>query len=108
MEDNKPIRIAKNYIKEHYKDSVSLEDISALAGFSSAYFSAFFKKETGVVFLEYLKKIRMDEAKRLLKETNLSVSVICESVGYSDVKYFTKLFIKHTSLKPGEYRKIYS
>ncbi|MEG2452631.1 MAG: response regulator [Clostridium sp.] len=108
MEDNRPIRLAKNYMKEHYMEQVTLEDISALAGFSSTYFSALFKKETGSAFLEYLQSIRMDEAKKLLKETNLSVIVICEKVGYSDVKYFTKSFIKHTGLKPGEYRKIYS
>lgn len=108
MEDNRPIRVAKNYMKEHYMEQVSLEDVSALAGFSSTYFSALFKKETGSAFLEYLQSLRMDEAKRLLKETNLSVTSICENVGYSDVKYFTKSFIKHTGLKPGEYRKIYS
>lgn len=108
MEDNKPIRLAKNYMKEHFAEQVTLEDVSALAGFSPTYFSALFKKETGSAFLEYLQSVRMGEAKRLLKETNLSVLVICEKVGYSDVKYFTKSFIKHTGLKPGEYRKIYS
>lgn len=108
MEDNKPIRLAKNYMKEHFREQVTLEDVSALAGFSPTYFSALFKKETGSAFLEYLQSVRMDEAKRLLKETNLSVIAICEKVGYSDVKYFTKSFIKHTGLKPGEYRKIYS
>ena len=108
MEDNRPIRLAKNYMKEHYMDPVTLEDVSALAGFSPTYFSALFKKETGSAFLEYLQSVRMDEAKRLLKETNLSIALVCEKVGYSDVKYFTKSFIKHTGLKPGEYRKIYS
>lgn len=108
MEDNRPIRLAKNYMKEHYMDPVTLEDVSALAGFSPTYFSALFKKETGSAFLEYLQSVRMDEAKRLLKETNLSIVLVCEKVGYSDVKYFTKSFIKHTGLKPGEYRKIYS
>lgn len=108
MEDNRPIRLAKNYMKEHFMEQVTLEDVSDLAGFSPTYFSALFKKETGSAFLEYLQSLRMDEAKRLLKETNLSIVVVCEKVGYSDVKYFTKSFIKHTGLKPGEYRKIYS
>lgn len=108
MEDNRPIRLAKKYMQEHFKEQVTLEDVSALAGFSPTYFSALFKKETGSAFLEYLQSLRMDEAKRLLKESSLSVTVICEMVGYSDVKYFTKSFIKFTGLKPGEYRKIYS
>lgn len=108
MEDNRPIRLAKTYMKEHYMEQVTLEDVSALAGFSPTYFSALFKKETGSAFLEYLQSVRMDEAKRLLRETTLSIMLVCEKVGYSDVKYFTKSFIKHTGLKPGEYRKIYS
>lgn len=108
MEDNRPIRLAKKYMQEHFKEQVTLEDVSALAGFSPTYFSALFKKETGSAFLEYLQSLRMEEAKRLLKETNLSVNVICEQVSYSDVKYFTKSFTKFTGLKPGEYRKIYS
>lgn len=108
LEDNRPIRLAKKYMREHYMEQVTLEDVSGLAGFSPSYFSALFKKETGSAFLEYLQSVRMEEAKRLLKETDLSITLLCEKVGYMDVKYFTKSFIKHTGLKPGEYRKIYS
>jgi len=50
----------------------------------------------------------MDAAKKLLVSGNEGMNVICEKVGYADVKYFTKCFIKYTGLKPGEYRKIYS
>lgn len=66
------------------------------------------KKETGVTFLEFLQSVRMDAAKKLLVSGNEGMNVICEKVGYTDVKYFTKCFIKYTGLKPGEYRKIYS
>ena len=50
----------------------------------------------------------MDAAKKLLTTTTDGMYVICEKVGYNDVKYFTKCFVKYTGLKPGEYRKIYS
>ena len=108
QEDNRPIRTAKKYMKEHYMEPITLEDVSAMAGFNPTYFSSLFKKETGSSFLEYLSGVRMDEAKRLLKETGLPVAAVCEKVGYSDVKYFTKAFIKYTGLKPNEYRKLYS
>lgn len=88
--------------------SITLEDVASVAGFNTTYFSSLFKKETGQTFLEYLSAVRMDEAKRLLKESRDSIANICESVGYSDVKYFTKCFIKYTGLKPNEYRKLYS
>lgn len=108
LEDGRPIRIAKKYMEEHYMDSITMEDVSAIAGFSTTYFSSLFKRETGMTFLEYLLYLRMEEAKRLLKKTNINVSNICQDVGYSDIKYFTKTFIKYTGLKPTAYRKIYS
>lgn len=108
QEDNRPIRMAKKYMKEHFMEPITLEDVSAMAGFNPTYFSSLFKKETGSSFLEYLSGVRMDEAKRLLRETSFPVASVCEHVGYSDVKYFTKAFIKFTGLKPNEYRKLYS
>lgn len=107
-EDNKPIRLAKQYIQENYRKQVTLEEVSTVVGFAPAYFSTLFKKETGMPFLEFLQSVRMEAAKKLLVTTNDGMGAVCEMVGYSDVKYFTKCFIKYTGLKPGEYRKIYS
>ncbi|MEY8351992.1 response regulator [Lachnospiraceae bacterium 54-53] len=107
-EDNRPIRMAKKYIKDHYREAITLEDVSEVAGFNPTYFSSLFKKETGKNFLEFLSEVRMEQAKSLLKETNLSVAAICGEVGYSDVKYFTRSFSKYSGLKPNEYRKLYS
>jgi len=107
-EDNRPMRLAKKYIQENYSKPLTLEEVSAKAGFAPGYFSTLFKKETGTAFLEYVQSVRMESAKKLLTTTTDSMYVICEKVGYSDVKYFTKCFVKYTGLKPGEYRKIYS
>jgi len=106
--ETKPIRVAKSYIAEHISEPISLDHVSDAAGFNTAYFSTIFKKETGVTFSEYLLGRRMELAKELLRDTNQSVACICEAVGYSDVKHFTKNFTKYTSLKPKEYRKLYS
>lgn len=108
QEDNKPIRDAKKYIQEHYKEIVSLEIVSEHIGFNPAYFCSLFKKETGSAFLEYVTDVRMKKARELLKETNMNVAAVCEEVGYKDVRHFTKSFTKSTGLKPNEYRKIYS
>lgn len=108
QQDTKPIREAKQYIQTNYNKSLNLEEVSDKVGFNASYFSSLFKKDTGYTFLEYLSEIRMNKAKDLLKETNLSIAIICENVGYSDVKHFTKMFTKHTGLKPNEYRKLYS
>lgn len=107
-DQNRPIRVVKQYISEHYAESLTLEKVSAVAGLSPAYLSTVFKSDTGMTFLEYLSKVRMDMAKQLLKNTSYTVADICEKVGYSDVRYFTKSFKKYSGLKPNEYRKLYS
>ncbi len=108
QDENRPIRIVKQFVAEHYAESLTLEQASGLAGLSPAYFGTVFKKNTGFTFLEYVSRVRMDQARRLLKETNRTVADICTSVGYSDVRYFTKSFTKYSGLKPNEYRKLYS
>jgi len=106
--DTRPIRLAKQYIQANYMNPITLEIVGREAGFSTTYFSSLFKKETGRNFLEYLSQIRMEKAKELLKDTNLSIAMVCEKVGYSDLKHFTKSFRTATGVKPNEYRKLYS
>ncbi len=108
LDENRPIRLVRQYVAEHYREPLTLEQVSAVAELSPAYLSTVFKKDTGMTFLEYLSKIRMEAAKRLLKETNRTVADICGLVGYNDVRYFTKTFTKYSGLKPNEYRKLYS
>lgn len=108
QEDTRPIRLAKEYIQKSYMNPITLEEVSSYVGFNPTYFSTLFKKESGNNFGNYLCEIRMNRAKELLKETNLTIAVICEQVGYSDLKNFTKSFIKTVGIKPNEYRKLYS
>lgn len=103
----RPIRIARQYVQEHYSESITLEDVCAATGFSVSYFSALFKKESGEGFSKYLTGVRMERAKELLQESSLPVSEVCEKVGYSDLKHFTQTFKKYTSLSPAQYRKLY-
>jgi len=106
--DTRPIRQAKQYIQQNYMQPLSLEEVSHLIGFNTSYFSTLFKKETNKNFLEYITEVRMEMAKEMLRETRMSIAEVCSAVGYSDLKHFTKRFIKHTGIKPTEYRKIYS
>ena len=92
------------------KKKIAMVDVykrQEYVGFSVAYFSALFKKETGEGFAKYLTRIRMEEAKNLLRETGVPVSEICEKVGYNDRKHFTHTFHKLTGVNPAEYRKLY-
>ena len=61
----------------------------------------------GEGFAKYLINIRMEQAKLLLRETNLPVTEICRKVGYNDLKHFTHTFEKAAGVKPSTYRKLY-
>lgn len=103
----RPIRLAKCYIRNHYSEQITLEEVSREVGLSAAYFSVLFKKETEVGFAKYLMNVRMEQAKVLLRETNLSVAEICRKVGYNDNKHFGHTFEKANGVKPALYRKLY-
>ncbi|MFV0527842.1 MAG: response regulator [Lachnospiraceae bacterium] len=103
----RPIRDVKKYVQQHYQEALRLEDMGKLVGFNATYFSSIFKKETGQGFSEYLIQIRVDKAKELLAEQNIGMVEVAEQVGYSDLKYFSRLFKKVTGLSPSDYRKLY-
>lgn len=105
--ERKPVLEAIAYMKEHFTEKITLEDVAATIGFNANYFSELFKKETGENFSNYLLGIRMEKAKQMLRDTKIPVYEIGESVGYKDAKYFSQQFMKVVGVKPAEYRKLY-
>lgn len=108
LENSKPIRLAKQYINEHYNQALTLEMLGVKIGLNPTYFSTVFKKETGKSFIDYVTEVRIQNAKQLLLDTDLSILEIAEDVGYNDLKYFSKGFKKATGLSPTDYRKLYN
>ena len=97
---------ARDYIMDHYKDSkLSVDMLCAHLGVGATYFSTVFKKETGLNFIAYLTKVRMEEAVRLLKETDEKSYVIAGMVGYDEPTYFSYVFKKTYGVSPAKYRK---
>jgi len=105
--ESKPILEAKAFINENFSKPISLDIVASTVGFSSSYFSSMFKEQAGESFSEYLFRKRMEEAKNQLRNTRNSVAIICENVGYTDIRNFTKGFKKFTGLNPKDYRKLY-
>lgn len=93
-----------NYLSRHYRERISLEDISRETYFSVAYCESEFKKAYGKSIIHYLIDIRVSEAKALLVETSLSCSVIAEMVGFDDANYFSRIFKKRIGFSPLQYR----
>lgn len=104
---NRPIRLAKQYIQNHYQEPISLETVSEIVGLSPAYFSTLFKKYEEEGFAKYLMNVRIEQAKIILRETSISISEVCKKVGYNDLKHFNHTFEKMTGVKPTTYRKLY-
>lgn len=105
IKNSKLLSDALNYIREHYKGSLSLESVSQKVFISPFYLSHLFKEELGITFLEYITKKRIKEAKILLKDPKLSIVAISSEVGYDDPSYFSKVFKKNTGISPNQYRK---
>ena len=93
------------YIKNNYRQELRLEDLSLMAFLSRNYFCRLFKEVTNMTVVEYAQKIRIEEACRLLRDTDKKVIDIASEVGYNDIKFFNQIFKRITGLTPGEYRK---
>lgn len=94
------------FIDEHYPDeSISLDRVARKVNISPNYFSAMFSQEVGQTFVEYLTNKRIDEAKRILRQTDKRSSEIAFTVGYKDPHYFSFVFKKVSGCTPSEYRR---
>lgn len=104
-ETRKMIERAKDFIRFNYNKDISLQVVGDHLYLNPSYFSMLFKNQTGENFLDYLTRIRLDNAKRLLDETNLKIYQISEMVGYKSEKHFITLFRKNVGCSPNQYRQ---
>lgn len=93
------------YIEKNYYQNISAKDLSEICHYNPSYFSRIFKKYTGVTFSEYLKKLRITNACRLIKENDINISNIYDKVGYTNKTNFYKHFRQLTGKTPLEYKK---
>ena len=93
------------YINDHYNQDLSLDMVAEHVGLNPAYFSTLFKKETGVNFSTYLLNHKIDNAKLLLANSNLSLINIAIEVGFDNQSYFSNVFKKATGMTPKQYRQ---
>ncbi len=93
------------YIKANYADDLKLKSLGQQFFCNSAYLGKKFKEMTGESFNVFLDKVRIDEAKRMLSETELKVYQISKLVGYCNTDYFFIKFKKYTGMTPKDYQK---
>ena len=94
-----------SYINKHFTENVTIEDLAKQAGFSQYHFIRIFKNETGMTPYEYIINIRLNTAKYLLRNSQLSIKDICFNTGFSSESVFCNAFKKRLGITPTEYRK---
>jgi two-component system response regulator YesN len=102
--DRRNIDKAIDYINNSYYKDLNLATVSNLVSLNYSYFSQLFKEQTGENFVNYLKKVRINKAKELLKNGELKIYEVAQKVGYEDSKQFAKIFRSITGVSPIEYR----
>lgn len=93
------------YIEEHYREDLSVELLSGMAGLSRFHFSRLFKEISGRTVTEYVNETRLNRADYLLRESPLTVSEIAAATGFNDIYYFSRIFKKYKSMAPSALRK---
>jgi len=93
-----------NYIKQNCAEKLSLDSLARVVFLSKSYLSSIFKKETGISLTAYITKVRVERSKKLLLESNASLSHISSQCGFKDQSYFTKVFKKETGVSPKRFR----
>ncbi len=99
------LRQITDWMAEHLAEECSLERLAAQAGLSKFHFQRLFKSATGVSPSHYQIDLRMNEGRRLLRETKMSVVDVALEVGYANPSHFARLFRRETGLSPSDYRR---
>ena len=103
---HKAVRKAKAYIDEHFCEEITREVLSEVTHFSSGYLACSFKKEIGIPIGNYIIEKRIEKAKKLLKEQDISVTEAAQEAGYDNFAYFSRLFKNKVGMSPSHYQKM--
>ncbi len=95
-----------SYMKENITENLCMDDICTALHYNRSYIFRQFKKSTGDSVMAYFNKMKLDAAKRQLREGEMSVADISDSLGFDSPNYFSKIFKKYTGYTPSTYRKI--
>jgi AraC-like DNA-binding protein len=105
VEDNERINIIFNYVKDHFKEQITLEEIADLANMKVPSFCRYFKKITNKTFTQFVNEYRITHSLKLLAEQPLSITEVCFESGFNNFSYFNKTFKEYIKKTPSQYRK---
>lgn len=100
------IQRAVRFLEANVARPLELRDIAGAVHLSPVYFGRLFRTATGLTPMAYLRGLRMDRARRLLREEELTVAQVADAVGYPDPYHFSRVFRQQTGLPPSRYREL--
>jgi AraC-like DNA-binding protein len=92
------------HLRCHYTEPLSLDELSRKLNYTPQYISSLFHKDTGMSLQEFLQRIRIEEACRLIEQGEQQMVRIAQKVGYGDVKHFARVFRRIKGVSPREFR----
>ena len=98
--------VAKEYIDNNYAKDLTLSQVAKYIYLSDSYFAHSFKDKFGISPKSYILKVRIDESKELLENTDLKIADVARSVGFSSQQRFNDIFKKYTDVTPLRFRQI--
>jgi transcriptional regulator GlxA family with amidase domain len=103
--DDAVVRDLQNWLRAHYVVSSPVDVMMRRSGLSRTSFKRRFKRATGYAPLDYVQRLRVEEAKRRLERSDDPIDEICWSIGYEEAPFFRRLFRRFTRLSPADYRR---
>lgn len=105
--ESRRVEKVKQYINEHYAQSLKLENLAELVGMSPVAFSRFFRQRTGRTLSEYIVDIRLGYAARMLVDTTKNISEICYECGFNNLSNFNRTFKAKRRYTPRDFRAMF-
>jgi AraC-like DNA-binding protein len=103
--ESRRVNKVQQYIANHFREEVRLEQVAELAGMTPVAFSRFFHQRTGRTLSDYIIEIRLGFASRMLIDTTMTAAEICYDSGFNTLSNFNRLFRKHKGCSPTEFRE---
>lgn len=103
--NHKEIQVVKNFMKVNYHKNITLDDLVELVHINKFYLIRIFKQEVGMSPIDYLIHVRIDEAQKMLRNTNIAIADIAHLVGFQSPSHFSKTFRELSNMTPSQYRR---
>ena len=103
-QDNDRMNVVFNFVKDHFQESISIDEVSSLVSMTTPSFCRYFKKISNKTFTEFVNEYRLVHASKLLAEQPMSINEVCYESGFNNFSHFSKSFKQYTGKSASQYR----